>query len=174
MFFRKKNKIRELEKKIEECNEIIETLKDKVCEKSDYVEALKKEYGEKLKEIKSLHEKIIFLENENCKGLSEIKKIVKQLEAKEKSRRKLACEKGGYALYIKKLNKQIDDLEMIIRKKELDYLFALKIIFRKSKLTGDTKAFLGQRLKDLQGKFESNRGDNSVSNIRHKENNKEC
>lgn len=174
MFFRKRNKIRELEEKLEECNDIIETLKEKVSEKSDYAEALKDEIQEKVKDIKSQQDKIKFLENENCKGLSETKKIVKKLEAKEQSRKKLACEKGGYTLYIKRLNKQKDDLEMLIRKKELDYLFALKIIFRKSKLTGDTKAFLGQRLKELQGKFESNRGDNSASNIRYKENNKEC
>lgn len=158
MFFKKRDKIRELENSTK-------NLEERLGAKIDLIEVLKKERGEKLKEIKSLHEKIIFLENENSKGLSETKKIINKLEKTEQSRKKLASSKGGYILYIKRLDKQINDYEALLRKKELDYLFALKLIFRKSKLTGDTKAFLGHRLKELQEKYESNRGDDNVSNV---------
>lgn len=158
MFFKKRDKIRELE-------DLTKNLEERLGAKIDLIEALKKEHGEKLNEIKSLHEKIIFLENENSKGLSETKKIINKLEKTEQSRKKLASSKGGYILYIKRLDKQINDYEALLIKKELDYLFALKLIFRKSKLTGDTKAFLGHRLKELQQKYESNRGDDNVSNV---------
>lgn len=165
MFFKKRNRIRELEKLIIDKDNLIGTLKESVLKNRDSIDLLKNENQKKTKDIKSLQDKIKLLENENCKGLEETKKILKELEAKESSRKKLACEKGGYTLYIKKLNKQLDELEMLIRKKELDYLFALKIIFRKSKLIGDTKAFLGHRLKELQQKYESNRGDINASNV---------
>lgn len=158
MFFKKRDRIRELEV-------LTNNLKKRLGAKIDLIEALKKERGEKLKEIKSLREEIIFLENENSKGLDETKKIINKLEKTEQSRKKLASSKGGYILYIKRLDKQINDYETLLRKKELDYLFALKLIFRKSKLTGDTKAFLGHRLKELQQKYESNRGDDNVSNV---------
>lgn len=158
MFFKKRDRIRELEVLTNNLEKILGA-------KIDLIEALKKERGEKLKEIKSLREEIIFLENENSKGLDETKKIINKLEKTEQSRKKLASSKGGYILYIKRLDKQINDYEALLRKKELDYLFALKLIFRKSKLTGDTKAFLGHRLKELQQKYESNRGDDNVSNV---------
>jgi chromosome segregation ATPase len=158
MFFKKREKIRELE-------DLTKNLEERLGAKTDLIEALRKECGEKLKKIKSLREEIIFLENENSKGLEETKKIINKLEKTEQSRKKLASSKGGYILYIKRLDKQINDYEALLRKKELDYLFALKLIFRKSKLTGDTKAFLGHRLKELQQKYESNRGDDNVSNV---------
>lgn len=158
MFFKKRDKIRELE-------DLTKNLEQRLGAKTNLIEALRKEYGETLKKVKSLREEIIFLENENSKGLEETKKIINKLEKTEQSRKKLASSKGGYILYIKRLDKQINDYEVLLRKKELDYLFVLKLIFRKSKLTGDTKAFLGHRLKELQQKYESNRGDDNVSNV---------
>lgn len=158
MFFKKRDKIRELE-------DLTKYLKERLGEKIDLIVALKEEIQEKVQDLKSQQNKIKFLENENSKGLDETKKIINKLEKTEQSRKKLASSKGGHILYIKRLDKQINDYEALLRKKELDYLFALKLIFRKSKLTGDTKAFLGHRLKELQQKYESNRGDDNVSNV---------
>lgn len=160
MFFKKRNEIRELKKKVEE-----------YAGKLYLADLREKKLNSHINTIKALakedKERILFLERENCRSLEEMKKIVKKLDEKENARKKLASSKGGQMLVIKKLQKNKKELEELLEKKEKDYLFALKVLFRKSRMTTDTKAFLGQRMKDLLTKYEKNRGDNNGGSIRY-------
>lgn len=160
MFFKKRNEIRELKKRIEKYRVQLYLADLRERQLNSHINTIKAQ-------AKEDKERTLFLERENCRSLEEMKKIVKKLEEKENARKKLASSKGGQMLVIKKLQENKKELEELLEKKEKDYLFALKVLFRKSRMTTDTKAFLGQRMKDLLTKYEKNRGDNNAGGIRY-------
>lgn len=159
MLFKKRNEIRELKEKNKEYLKLID-------HKDSQIISLRSQLNEMIEFREKDKEKINLLKKENCKSLNVTKEIVKKLEEKELARKRLACSKGGQVLAIKRLEKQIKELELILKKREMDYLFALKVLFRRVRMTTDTKAFLSQRMKELLKKYEYNRGDNYDSDIR--------
>lgn len=154
---KKSGLIGELKEEISKLNLLIEEndLKEK-----KYISSIN-DLNEQVQQLKTTNLKLnkdnTFLKRENVKSLNEMKKVVKKLEEKEQQRKKIASSKGGISRNYNKAVKIIEENKQLIRKKELDYLFALKVLFRKTRMTTDTKAFLSQRMKELEIKYSKDR-----------------
>lgn len=154
---KKSGLIGELKEEISKLNLLIEEndLKEK-----KYISSIN-DLNEQVQQLKTTNLKLnkdnTFLKRENVKSLNEMKKVVKKLEEKEQQRKKNASSKGGISRNYNKAVKIIEENKQLIRKKELDYLFALKVLFRKTRMTTDTKAFLSQRMKELEIKYSKDR-----------------
>lgn len=154
---KKSGLIGELKEEISKLNLLIEEndLKEK-----KYI-SLINDLNEQIQQLKitnsELNKDNTFLKQENVKSLNEMKKVVKKLEEKEKQRKRIASSKGGISRKYNETVKIIEENKQLIRKKELDYLFALKVLFRKTRMTTDTKAFLSQRMKELEIKYSKDR-----------------
>ena len=105
-------------------------------------------------------EKEISYTDKICDLEDEIEKLKNKYEKTENLRRTVAGKAGGLMTKNHRLKEQLDIKEDyikqqrdLIKKKEQDYLFALRVLFRETKMTTDTKAFLGQRLKELKEKY---------------------
>lgn len=154
---KKSGLIGELKEEISKLNLLIEEndLKEK-----KYISSIN-DLNEQIQQLKitnsELNKDNTFLKQENVKSLNEMKKVVKKLEEKEKQRKRIASSKGGISRKYNETVKIIEENKQLIRKKELDYLFALKVLFRKTRMTTDTKAFLSQRMKELEIKYSKDR-----------------
>lgn len=154
---KKSGVIGELKKEISKLNLLIEenNFKEKkyICSINDLNEQVQLLKNTNLE----LNKDNNFLKHENVKSLNEMKKVVKKLEEKEQQRKRIASSKGGISRKYNETVKVIEENKQLIRKKELDYLFALKVLFRKTRMTTDTKAFLSQRMKELEIKYSKDR-----------------
>lgn len=154
---KKSGLIGELKEEISKLNLLIEENDSK---EKKYI-SLINDLNEQIQQLKitnsELNKDNTFLKQENVKLLNEMKKVVKKLEEKEKQRKRIASSKGGISRKYNETVKIIEENKQLIRKKELDYLFALKVLFRKTRMTTDTKAFLSQRMKELEIKYSKDR-----------------
>lgn len=154
---KKSGVIGELKKEITMLNLLIE--ENDVKEKK-YISSIN-DLNEQVQQLKITNSELdkdnTFLKHENVKSLNEMKKVVKKLEEKEQQSKKIASSKGGISRKYNETVKIIEENKQLIRKKELDYLFALKVLFRKTRMTTDTKAFLSQRMKELEIKYSKDR-----------------
>lgn len=154
---KKSGLIGELKEEISKLNLLIEENDSK---EKKYISSIN-DLNEQIQQLKitnsELNKDNTFLKQENVKSLNEMKKVVKKLEEKEKQRKRIASSKGGISRKYNETVKIIEENKQLIRKKELDYLFALKVLFRKTRMTTDTKAFLSQRMKELEIKYSKDR-----------------
>lgn len=133
-------------KEIERLNKLVDTLTkndikvNKICE----------DFKNKNKTL--INEKQIIAKERDTLA-NKVLELSKKLEVSESRRRKNAAALGGCKKAMNEAIKIKKELLDVQRKREQDYLFALRVIFRETKMTVDTKAFLGQRKKELQQKY---------------------
>lgn len=110
----------------------------------------------------------IILKN-NKHAEKEIECLTKKLERTEKLRRKAAGKIGGLTTknnklklqlqdkeeYIKNYHGTICELRELIKKREKDYLFVIRLLFNEIKFETHTKDYLRQKMKELKEKYKS-------------------
>ena len=133
-------------KEIERLNKLVDTLTkndikvNKICE--DFKDKNKTLISEK---------QIIAKERDTL--ANKVLELSKKLEVSESRRRKNAAALGGCKKAMNESIKIKKELQDVMKKRELDYLFALRVLFRETRMVTDTRAYLGQRLKELKKKY---------------------
>lgn len=146
----------------------IKTKKDKEIERLNELVNTLKENSQKLnyKNEKLIYRNGIILKA-NKTDEEEIESLTKKLERTEKLRRKAAGKIGGLTTennklklelqdkeeYIKNYHGTICELRELIKKREKDYLFVIRLLFNEIKFETHTKDYLRQKMKELKEKY---------------------
>ncbi len=141
------------DKEIERLNELVNTLieNDKILNKEN--ETLKKENE--------------FRSKGNAHAAEEIEYLTKKLERIEKLRRKVAGKVGGLVAENNRLKEHVDkeiesvksfhgticELRELMKKREKDYLFVIRLLFNEIKFEKHTRDYLRQKMKELKEKY---------------------
>ena len=148
----------------------IKTKKDKEIERLNELVNTLIENSQKLnyKNEKLIYRNGIILKA-NKTDEEEIESLTKKLERTEKLRRKAAGKIGGLTTennklklqlqdkeeYIKNYHGTICELREVIKKREKDYLFVIRLLFNEIKFETHTKDYLRQKMKELKEKYKS-------------------
>lgn len=141
MIFKSKSK-----KEIERLNNLVNTLTEndiKINKKCDNLQNVTRKLASEKETIARERDVLA----------NKVLDLSKKLELSESRRRKNVAALGGCKKAMNEAIKIKNELQDVMKKRDLDYLFALRVIFRETKMTGDTRAFLSQRKKDLQLKY---------------------
>lgn len=143
------------DKEIERLNELVNTLIDN-SQKLNY------------KNEKLIYRNGIILKA-NKADEKEIESLTTKLERTEKLRRKAAGKVGGLVAENNRLKEQVNkekestknfhgticELRELIKKREKDYLFVIRLLFNEIKFETHTKDYLRQKMKELKEKYKS-------------------
>ncbi len=133
------------DKEIEENKKLINTL---VVTNKENRELIQRLQNNAKIDSRTIH----ILRKESNDKSKEIDKLTEQLTDTEKRRQTNAAKCGGLTKENNKLKFENEDLKKLLKKKEQDYYFALRVLFREVKMTQDTRVFLKQKLIDLKKK----------------------
>lgn len=143
--FKTKNK-----KEIEKLEKEIEQLKNELMENNKIIAEMIKTNKKDYLTIKTLTDQLKFYKQGYEEQLKEIENNTQVQNELESRRKKVVAKCGGLTKEINKLKFENEDLKKLLKKRKLDYCFALRVLFREIKMTQDTRIYLKQRLIDLE------------------------
>ena len=138
-----------------------------ITKKDKEIERLNELVNTLIKNDKILNNENETLKNGNEHAAERIEYLTKKLERTEKLRRKVAGKVGGLVAENNRLKEQVDkeigsvknfhgticELRELMKKREKDYLFVIRLLFNEIKFEKHTRDYLRQKMKELKEKY---------------------